>query len=131
MKRKAVHSSDLLWWILGGLIGVIASNLPVWFASSGSTERKLLLEYGGIFAGSVLLGYLRSSHPWRWGLSCVLFVPFVETAKRMEELEVAKQAVTPQALFPQGSIEKYLLLLLTGLAGGYVGAFFSWRQEVE
>ena len=131
MKGKAAHETDLIWWIVGGLLGVVASSLPVWLAYPADRDIGLLLEYGGIFVGAALLGYLRSDHPWRWGLSCVLFLPLLDAAQKMEGLKAHKRVVTFEALFPVSSIDTYLLLLLTGLAGGFVGAFFSFHSEEE
>jgi hypothetical protein len=100
-----VNNDDRGIYTLGALLGLIAGFLDVKFGD-------LLLTALFVLAGTMLLGALRPSRPWRWPLLVAAFVPVVQG--------IAYLLLTEKPYRAQ--IYESFLGFLTGIAGAYGGS---------
>ena len=97
---------DIPFYIVAVLLGVAAGFLEIKIGDLLVTALFVLIS-------TMVLGFLRSRHPWRWTLIVGTCVPIV----RLWAYAFMNQKAYPAQLWESG------LGFLTGIAGAYCGAF--------
>jgi uncharacterized MnhB-related membrane protein len=100
-----MQRSDILVYLFTVLLGLSAGLLEV-------TVGDLLATALFVLISTMVLGFLRPRHPWRWTLVVGIFVPLMRLAAYLVMTQKPYRA----------QIWESALGFLTGVAGAYGGA---------
>jgi hypothetical protein len=108
-----MRKSDVFIYILAVLFGLSAGLLEI-------TVGDLLATALAVLVSTLVLGFLRPRHAWRWILIVGPFVPLMRLAAYL----VMHQKPDRAQIWESG------LGMITGVAGAYAGAMFRLGVDV-
>jgi len=108
-----MRKSDVFIYILAVLFGISAGLLEI-------TLGDLLVTALAVLVSTLVLGFLRPRHAWRWIVIVGPFVPLLRIAAYLMMTQKPDRA----QIWESG------LGMLTGTAGAYAGAMFRMGVDI-
>lgn len=73
MDLKQLTYKDGFWWCVSAVLGSIVWIIPNALRFGLTEESALLLATISLLLLGAVIGFLRPTRPWRWGIASVLF----------------------------------------------------------
>ncbi len=121
---------DGFWWCTSAILGSLAYIVPLFLKIGSSEDISFDFAVVSLLLLGVVIGFLRPTRPWRWGLASVLLLPFTEIVSRaIKSYEMTDQSVSIISIisYVLVMIPIYALIALPAVVGAYIGSYFKKR----
>jgi hypothetical protein len=130
MELKQLTYKDGFWWCISALLGSIVWIIPIAVNFGLAEEGTLLLATISLLLLGAVIGFLRPTRPWRWGIASVLLLPFAEIVRfAVNSSEMTGQGVSIIAvvLTELVKIPVYGLIAIPAILGAYSGSYLKQK----
>ena len=128
--KQLTDKHGFYWWGISAVLGCVLWLIPTTLRFGLSEGGTLLLASISLFLLGAVIGFLRPTRPWRWGIASVLLLPFAEIVRfAVSSSEMTGQSVPILAvvLTELVKIPIYGLIAIPALVGAYIGSYSKRR----